>query len=73
MHKDHSALLAATTAIPLNSGMETKINKYTCREYRAEMILLGLNRQLNQDDLPEDEKQVLREEINKLKSEMDMD
>ena len=66
-------LPAATRAISLHTEMETKKNKYTCSEYRAEMILLGLTRRLNQEDLPPGEKQALIEEIDKLKSAMGMD
>ncbi len=57
----------------IDTEMETKKNKYTCSEYRAEMILLGLTRRLNQEDLPPGEKQALIEEIDKLKSAMGMD
>ena len=53
--------------------MEVKKNKYTCQEYRAEMILLGLTRRLNQEDLSDDERETLLAQINELKSEMDMD
>ncbi|MFP3980665.1 MAG: hypothetical protein ACLFUY_04665 [Desulfobacterales bacterium] len=43
---------------------------YTCNEYRAEMILLALERRLAQNDLSEAERQSIREEIERLKTEM---
>jgi hypothetical protein len=40
---------------------------YTCNDYRAEMILLGLKRRLGQElDLSEEEKETLIREINRL-------
>jgi hypothetical protein len=39
---------------------------YTCTEYREEMILLSLHRQLHQKKLPEIEKEKLLEEIKKI-------
>jgi hypothetical protein len=39
---------------------------YTCTDYRAEMILLSLQRQLHQKNLPETEKEKLLEEIKKI-------
>ena len=52
--------------------METT-SKYTCMDYRQEMILMGLKQRLNQPDLPDEEKNIIIEEIKKLESEMDMD
>jgi hypothetical protein len=38
------------------------IGKYTCREYREEMILLGLQKRLTGPDLtPEEKKTILKE------------
>lgn len=37
--------------------------QYTCNEYRAEMILLGLHQQLLQPDLSEEERQRIILEI----------
>lgn len=45
---------------------------YTCNEYRAEMILLALERKLAQNDLSDAERQSIREEIERLKDEMGM-
>jgi len=47
--------------------------KYTCTEYREEMILLGLKRRLAESDLPETERQALLERIGQLEQEMGMD
>jgi hypothetical protein len=47
--------------------------KYTCSEYREEMILLGLKRRLAEPGLPEKEKGLLIERIGKLEQEMGMD
>jgi hypothetical protein len=41
-------------------------SRYTCNEYRAEMILLSLQRQLHQKHLTEIEKEKLLEEIKKI-------
>ncbi len=53
--------------------MKTKDNKYTCTEYREEMMLLSLNRRLNNEELSDSERQEITAEIKKLKSAMDMD
>jgi hypothetical protein len=46
---------------------------YTCRDYREEMLLLGLRKRLCDEHLPEmDRKKILRE-IQHLESEMGMD
>jgi len=47
--------------------------KYTCTDYRTEMILLGLQRRLNQADLSEKERKALEEEIRALEKNMEMD
>lgn len=47
--------------------------KYTCLEYREEMLLLGLKRQLEDPTLSETEKQHLAEKIRKLEKKMGMD
>lgn len=45
---------------------------YTCNEYRAEMILLALERRLAQNDLSDSERQSIRVEIERLKAETGM-
>jgi hypothetical protein len=47
--------------------------RYTCKEYREEMTLLNLRRQLYRDDLSEDEKERISQMIDRLTKEMDMD
>ncbi|WP_419662544.1 hypothetical protein [Desulfosarcina variabilis] len=47
--------------------------KYTCSEYREEMLLLGLKRQLEDPTLSESEKKQLSEKITKLEQQMGMD
>lgn len=49
------------------------MTRYTCAEYRQEMILSGLRRQLQQSDLSEKERQALIERIRQLEAEMGMD
>ncbi len=52
--------------------MKSSGNKYTCNEYRTEMILLGLNNRLNQENLTEEERQNIKEEIARLETDMGM-
>jgi hypothetical protein len=47
--------------------------KYTCNEYRQEMRLIGLKKQLTGGNLTESEKQQLTTEIKRLEKEMEMD
>jgi ribosome recycling factor len=47
--------------------------KYSCREYREEMTLLGLKKQLNNTGLSDDERRKIKEEINKLELSMGME
>lgn len=50
------------------------VNKpYTCNDYRSEMILLSLERQMNKPDLTETEKRKIAAEIKRVKAEMDME
>jgi hypothetical protein len=46
---------------------------YTCNDYRAEMRLLGLKKQLNEKDLSPAEKQAIKAEILKLEKALQMD
>jgi hypothetical protein len=41
-------------------------NLYTCNEYREEMILLALQRRLQQDQLSDEERATIAEEIDRL-------
>ncbi len=47
-------------------------SKYTCADYREEMILVGLRQRLNQADLTETERIEIIEEIDRLETAMDM-
>ena len=46
--------------------------KYTCVDYRSEMKLLGLKRRLEDENLSEEEKTRILEEIEELEEEMKM-
>ena len=46
---------------------------YTCRQYREEMILLGLRKRLNVPELSERERQTIEKEIRRLEAQMGMD
>ena len=45
---------------------------YTCSDYRLEMMLLGLRRRLHEEELPEEEKDRLLNEIQKIEAEMEI-
>ena len=47
--------------------------KYTCAEYRQEMILLGLKRRLEAPGLPDAERKTIAEKIRRLEQQMGMD
>ncbi len=47
--------------------------EYTCKEYRAEMILLALKRRMEIEPLTPGEKAALKEEIRRLEGAMKMD
>ena len=53
-----------------NDGRSTM--KYTCSEYREEMTLLALQKQLSQTGLSEEEKKRISDEIKKLEAKMNM-
>ncbi len=48
-------------------------NKYTCNEYREEMILLGLQKRLASNKLNPEEKENLLMEIAKVEKQMGID
>ncbi len=48
--------------------MSTKPS-YGCRDYRQEMILVGLHERLRRSDLSEEERRALEEEIRRLEEE----
>jgi len=43
-------------------------SQYGCRDYRAEMILIGLQNRLREDDLTEEERRVLEKELEDLEA-----
>jgi len=47
-------------------------NKYTCNEYRQEMMLLSLRMRLNKKNLPESERKKIQIEIQQLETTMKM-
>lgn len=47
--------------------------QYTCSDYRAEMILMGLTRRLHQETLTRQEREEIVRQIDQLKSTMGMD
>jgi hypothetical protein len=52
------------------TGRPAQPGKYTCTEYREEMILLGLQKRLADPDLSEDEKEVILKEIAEVEKQM---
>ncbi|MBW2005395.1 MAG: hypothetical protein JRI72_12480 [Deltaproteobacteria bacterium] len=46
--------------------------KYTCVAYRSEMTLLGLKRRLEEENLSEEEKALILQEIEELEKAMKM-
>lgn len=47
--------------------------RYTCMEYRREMVLLGLKLRLSQESLTEGERKAVLEQVRKLEADMSMD
>lgn len=45
---------------------------YTCSDYRLEMMLLGMRRRLHEEEMPEEEKERLLKEIQKIEAEMEI-
>ncbi|MCG8619960.1 MAG: hypothetical protein MI802_27385 [Desulfobacterales bacterium] len=52
---------------------EQKTANYTCNDYRAEMVLLGLQRQLARPDLTPEEKAELKARIVEAEKQMGLD
>ena len=46
--------------------------KYTCVDYRSEMTLLGLTQRLKEENLNEEERAQIVQEIKELEKEMEM-
>ncbi len=53
--------------------MAKQASKYTCAEYREEMILLGLRQRLANEKLTENDRNELLKKIQELQSVMKMD
>ena len=53
-------------------NMKTIKDNYTCSDYRQEMILLGLLKQLNDAHLTDKEQQQILDQIEKLEEKMGM-
>lgn len=49
------------------------MKRYTCNDYRQEMILVGLKKRLAAPDLTEAEKKHLEEQIGRIQADMDLD
>lgn len=49
------------------------MKKYTCNDYRQEMVLVGLQKRLADPELSEEEIKRLREQIRHVKEEMGLD
>ncbi|MGD9233796.1 MAG: hypothetical protein PVH67_08045 [Desulfobacterales bacterium] len=47
--------------------------KYTCTDYRTEMILVSLRQRLKQEDLNEDEKKEILLQIEEIEAAMELD
>jgi uncharacterized coiled-coil DUF342 family protein len=48
-------------------------NKYTCNEYRQEMILMALKKRLATSSLTPEEEETIKSEIKRLQESMGMD
>ncbi len=46
---------------------------YTCKDYREEMMLLGLKKRLHSVDLPEGERRIIKRQIEEIEKKMRMD
>ena len=49
------------------------MHRYTCTDYREEMMLLGLRKRLRDEQLSESEREKILQEIRYLETEMGMD
>ncbi len=66
--------LSNTKYINMQSLKEDKKpEKYTCSDYRQEMMLLSLKNRMNSQNLSEDEKHTLMQEIAEIEKQMGLD
>ena len=49
------------------------MKQYTCTDYRQEMMLAGLRKQLSDPDLSADQKKRLEREVKRLEAEMGLE
>lgn len=56
----------------MSNQKPARSSTYTCNEYRLEMRLLGMRRQLASDTLSEQEREKLQSEIDQLEKEIGM-
>ena len=56
----------------MKAQMATRKGKYTCNDSREEMILLGLQKRLNQESLSDAEKKEILKEIETIEKQMGM-
>ncbi len=54
----------------MTDDIKPRSSKYTCNEHREEMILLGMRQQLQRNDLTEEQRAKLKEEIVQLEKKM---
>jgi len=69
-------LLQVLETIESGKGSQTMaegISGYGCGDYRQEMVLNGLRRRLQQENLSEEDKEALRQEILRLEEDMGLD
>lgn len=53
--------MAEQNRSPVNTN-----DRYTCKEYREEMILVGLQKQLEQENLSQEKREEIETEIRKI-------
>lgn len=53
--------------------IHSKNRSPSCSEYRREMMLLGLKKRLNAEDLPAGERRIIQAEIKKLERQMQLE
>jgi hypothetical protein len=59
---------------PVGSNLNNQTPmKYTCKDYRTEMILVSLRQRLKQEDLSEAERRDILSQIEKVEAEMELD
>ena len=70
MHKSQPTDAAQPHWETMMTGKPAQPGRYTCNEYREEMILLGLQKRLSSPDLSDKERQALLKEIAKVEKQM---